>query len=195
VKKSNIAKVVPSENNVEIIVILDRSGSMHGIQSDVIGGYNSFIQEQLKEKGKASVSLVLFDDKYEVVYRDRDIKEVPELTSDTYFARGSTSMFDAIGKAISESTSENAMVLIQTDGYENTSTEWNKDSVKSLIEKKEKQGWDFIFLGADIDTAEVGGSFGMVASKSVSYDKSSFGVEAAFTSMTNSTTSYRNSKL
>ena len=182
------------KNSVEIICILDRSGSMGSLQTEVINSYNEFIRDQQKEKGKANVTLVLFDDKYEVVYENKNIKKVPELTSETYFARGMTGLFDAIGKAVNKSQSEDAMVLIQTDGQENSSQEWNKESIKKLIKEKEDLGWDFLFLGANIDAAAEGSSFGMMASKTMQYDASVNGVQDAFVSMSNITKSYRSSK-
>ena len=185
-----IAEVIENKN-VEIIVILDRSGSMSGTESDVIGGYNTFIQKQKAEEGDATVTLVLFDNEYQEVYKDLDINEVPVLDKSVYFPRGMTAMYDAIGKAISSNTSENAMVLIQTDGYENSSTEYNKTSVKTLLDQKEKLGWDILFLGADIDTAVEGNKMGIMASKSMGYEKNSVGIQDAFTNMSNVTASYR----
>lgn len=179
---------------VHIICILDRSGSMGSLATEVIGSYNEFIKTQQAEPGKAKVTLVLFDDKYEVVYDMVKLEKVPQLTEKEYFTRGMTGMFDAIGKAITSSDAKDAMVLIQTDGMENSSSEYNKESIKALIAEKEDAGWDFIFLGANIDAADAGASFGMMASKSVQYDASVDGVKDAFMSMSNSTTSYRSMK-
>ena len=191
--KTEAAKMMLGETdkNVEIIVILDRSGSMSGMEGDVIGGYNTFIEKQKAEEGSATVTLVIFDNEYKEVYKDLDISEVPVLDSTTYFPRGVTAMYDAIGKAISTNTSENAMVLIQTDGYENSSTEYDKTSVKALLDQKEKLGWDILFLGADIDTAAEGGKMGIMASKSMGYEKNSRGISDAFTNMSNVTANYR----
>jgi len=188
--KVKIAQVI-EDKNVEIIVILDRSGSMSGTESDVIGGYNTFIEKQKNEAGSATVTLVLFDNEYQEVYKDLDVNEVPVLDSSVYFPRGMTAMYDSIGKAISSNTSENAMVLIQTDGYENASTEYDKTSVKALLDQKEKLGWDILFLGADIDTAAEGDKMGIMASKSMAYEKNSRGIQDAFTNMSNVTASYR----
>ena len=106
-----------------------------------------------------------------------------------------TGLFDAIGNAVTSSTSKDVMVLIQTDGHENASQEYNKDSVKKLISEKEDLGWDFIFLGANIDAADTGSSFGIAASKSVQYEATTNGVKEAFTSMSTVTSEYRASKL
>lgn len=183
-----------SKDFVHIICILDRSGSMASLATEVIGSYNEFITTQQKEPGKAKVTLVLFDDKYEVVYDMVSLKKVPKLTEKEYFTRGMTGMFDAIGKAINSSTAKDAMVLIQTDGHENSSVEYNSESIKKLIAEKEAQGWDFIFLGANIDAADTGASFGIMGSKSVQYDASVNGVKMAFNSMNTVTTSYRSMK-
>lgn len=174
-----------------IICILDRSGSMMGLTSDVIGGFNSFVEEQRKVAGDAKLTLVIFDGSIETVYEDVDINEVPELTSDVYFARGSTSLYDAIGTAVNGKNLDNALVMIQTDGYENTSREYTKDSIKTLIDEKEAQGWEFVFLGADIDAAAESSSIGIVASKSLQMDKTSMGIHDGFATMNAVATSYR----
>lgn len=179
---------------IEIICILDRSGSMWTLQEEVIGAFNNFIETQKKEPGKANVTLVLFDDQYEVVYQNKKLSKVPELTSKTYFTRGMTGMYDAIGKAINSSESKDAMVLIQTDGQENSSKEYTGDQIKKLIEDKEKIGWDFIFLGADINTASEAHKFGMDTNKSFNYNKSAQGINIAFNAMSSATSNYRMSK-
>ncbi len=180
---------------VDIICILDRSGSMMGLQDEVINSFNEFIQDQRKEAGKARVTLVLFDDKYEVVYEGMKLKKVPELTSETYFARGMTSLYDAIGKTLTNVDVKDAMVLIQTDGHENSSQEFNQSRIKSLIKEKEDLGWDFIFLGANIDAASVGSSFGLHASKTSQFDASDAGIKTAYATMNATASVYRKSKL
>jgi hypothetical protein len=184
-----------STEPVQIICILDRSGSMGPLTSDVIGSYNTFIEKQQKEPGEAEVTLVLFDTEYEVVYDKIDVKNVPELTKEVYFARGGTALLDAIGKAVSTCTAKDVMVLIQTDGEENSSCEYTKDMIKKLIDKKETIGWDFIFLGANIDAISAGDSFGMKGGKSVQYIANSDGMKVAFDTMSNATSSYRSSKM
>jgi len=178
---------------VEIIVILDRSGSMHGSEDDVIKGFNGFVKEQQAEAGEAVLTLIQFDSLYEVVYDNVDIQQVPELTSDVYFPRGATAMYDAIGQALSTSTSEKAMVLIQTDGYENASREYNGAQIREMIKGKEAQGWDFIFLGADINVEQEASKFGMAANKSMAFAKSADGIASAYNSMSTSTSLYRSS--
>ncbi len=187
--------VETSGSDVEIIFVLDRSGSMSGMTEEVIGSFNHFINEQKKEEGNAFVTLVIFDNQIETVYKHIDINEVPKLDSSTYFARGMTSMYDGIGTAITGVAAENAMVLINTDGYENSSKEYSGKQIGELIKKREAQGWDFIFLGADIDTSAEAQKFGMDTSKSFAYDKSADGINVAFTNMSNATALYRSMKL
>jgi hypothetical protein len=184
-----------SADPVQIICILDRSGSMGSLASDVIGSYNTFIEQQKNEPGEAEVTLVLFDTMYEVVYDKIDVKNVPELTKEVYFARGGTALLDAIGRAVSTCTAKDAMVLIQTDGEENSSREYTKDMIKKLIDEKETAGWDFIFLGANIDAISAGDSFGMKMGKSVQYTANSVGMKVAFDTMSNATSLYRSSKM
>lgn len=191
---SIIEPEVTGPEPVQIICILDRSGSMSSLTNDVIGSYNTFIEQQKKEAGEAEVTLVLFDSQYEEIYNKIDVNLVPELTKDVYFARGSTALLDAVGRAISACNAEDAIVLIQTDGEENSSKEFTKEKLKTLITEKEKAGWDFIFLGANIDAFSTGSSFGLAASKSVQYTANSAGIQDAFMNMSNVTSLYRASK-
>lgn len=150
-----------SKKTVDIVCVLDRSGSMDHLAKEVIGGFNSFINEQRKVKGKARVTLVLFDTEYKMVYDRIKLKHVPELTSDVYWARGMTALNDAIGKTIVNLKKKSkGIFLIQTDGGENASREFTNDSVKRLVNKKEKKGWSFVYLGADIDAFGEGMSRG-----------------------------------
>lgn len=147
----------------EMVFILDRSGSMSGLESDTIGGYNSLLEKQRKEVGDATVTTVLFDDKYEMIHDHADIKKVSLLTDREYFARGSTALLDAIGKTINHVGNRHkfapdseipvkTMVVIITNGFENASTEFSQPQIKAMIEhQKEKYGWEFLFLGANID--------------------------------------------
>ncbi len=180
---------------IDIICILDRSGSMMSLQDEVVNSFNEFISDQRKEKGKARVTLVLFDDKYEVVYDRIKLKDVPELTREVYFARGMTSLLDAVGKTIKASDAKDAMVLIQTDGHENSSREFKKADIKALIKEKEDQGWDFLFLGANIDTVSVGSGIGIAATKTASFAANDAGVKNAYTSMSKMSSEYRSMKL
>ena len=138
-----------NKNLTEMVFILDRSGSMAGLENDTIGGYNSLIEKQKKEQGEAVVTLVLFDDKYELVYDHADINKIKPLTNREYYARGMTALLDAVGKIITQVQNRhqtaleneipnNTMVVIITDGYENASKEFNLNKIKQLIETQKK---------------------------------------------------------
>lgn len=149
---------------VDLIAILDRSGSMRGKESDVVGGFNKFIEEQRKLPGNACVTLVLFDDRYEVVHNRKPIQDVPELTEKTYFTRDNTALYDAIGRTLKSAVSaKKAIVFIFTDGQENASRNYNKASCKELIEQRQKAGWEIHFIGAEIDAFAEGAKLGIPA--------------------------------
>lgn len=168
---------------LHVVSILDRSGSMGGTENEVIGAYNAFITEQKKiahEKNiNTKVSLVLFDDQYQEVYTKIGVNEAPVLDSNTYYVRGMTAMYDAIGKTIAKFEGKKKVIFfIETDGQETASREYNSSTLKELVEKKKKDGWDFNFVGADLDAAttqNMGAAFGINASKTMSFDKSSAG--------------------
>lgn len=165
----------------ELVFILDRSGSMSGLEKDTIGGFNSMLEKQRKEPGDALVSTVLFDNEIEVVHDRIDIKSVPRLTEEDYFVRGCTALLDAVGGAIrhignvhkyarSEDVPEKTLFIITTDGLENASRYYTYDKVRSMIERqKGHYGWEFIFLGANIDAAEEARRFGIDESMAANY--------------------------
>ena len=165
----------------EMVFILDRSGSMSGLERDTIGGYNSMLKKQRNERGEAIVSTVLFDDRCEVIHDRVPIERVRDLTENEYYARGCTAMLDAVGSAIHhignvhkyarpEDRPQKTLFIITTDGMENTSKYYSYSRVKKMIERqKNKYGWEFIFLGANIDSEKMGASIGIERSNSVNY--------------------------
>ena len=165
----------------ELVLILDRSGSMSGLESDTIGGFNSMIEKQKREPGDCLVSTVLFDNECQVIHDRVPLGQVPRLTEKEYFVRGCTALLDAVGGAIHhignvhkyarpEDRPEKTMFVITTDGLENASQRYGYDKVKKMIERqKEKYGWEFIFLGANIDAAKEAARFGIGADRAVRY--------------------------
>jgi len=165
----------------ELVFILDRSGSMGGLESDTIGGFNSMIEKQKKEEGEAVVSTVLFDSESMVIHDRLPLGKVPRMTEEEYFTRGCTALLDAVGGAIhhignvhkyarKEDVPEKTMFIITTDGYENASRRYDYDKVRKMIERqKEKYGWEFLFLGANIDAAAEAKRFGISADRAVDY--------------------------
>ncbi len=180
-------------NTTHIICILDRSGSMEIQASEVISNFNHFLKEQQSIDGDASLTLVLFDDKYEIVYDQLPLKEVPPLTTATYFTRGLTAMNDAIGRTLNNMQNHNkAIVLIHTDGYENASREYTYDSVNTLVNKLNEK-WEFIFVGGGIDSKKVASSIGVHMYANVTND--SLGNSVAYNNFSTATTAYRSDGL
>jgi von willebrand factor type A domain-containing protein len=165
--------------DVELVFILDRSGSMGGLESDTIGGYNSMLSKQKKEKtGKVSVTTVLFDDQYELLYNQVPIEKVSPMTEEEYYVRGSTALLDAIGKTVMQvkanqdkkEIKDKVLFVIITDGMENASREYRADQIKKLIEeRKEKNNWEFLFLGANIDAIGAAKDLGIDSSRAVRF--------------------------
>ena len=165
--------------DVELVFILDRSGSMGGLESDTIGGYNSMLSKQKKEKtGKVSVTTVLFDDQYELLYNQVPIEKVSPMTEEEYYVRGSTALLDAIGKTVMQvkanqdkkEIKDKVLFVIITDGMENASREYRADQIKKLIEeRKEKDNWEFLFLGANIAAIGAAKDIGIDSSRAVRF--------------------------
>ena len=165
----------------EWVFILDRSGSMSGLEKDTIGGFNSMIEKQKREEGEALVSTVLFDSESVVIHDRLPLGRVPRMTEKEYFTRGCTALLDAVGGAIhhignihkyarKEDVPEKTMFIITTDGYENASRRYDYEKVRQMIgRQKEKYGWEFLFLGANIDAAAEAGRFGISADRAVTY--------------------------
>ena len=187
----------------ELVFILDRSGSMSGLENDTIGGFNSMLEKQRKEPGDAVVSTVLFDNEIEVVHDRIDIKSVPRLTEEDYFVRGCTALLDAVGGAIrhignvhkyarSEDVPEKTLFIITTDGLENASRYYTYDKVRSMIERqKGRYGWEFIFLGANIDAAEEARRFGIDESMAANYRSDEAGTTLNYEVISDVVTSVR----
>ncbi len=186
----------------EMVFILDRSGSMSGLESDTIGGFNSMIAKQKKEEGEALVNTVLFDDRSEVVYDRVDIRKIEPMTDKTYYVRGCTALIDAIGGAIKhikdvhkyireEDIPEHTIFIITTDGYENASHTYTSVQVKKMIEAQKKKGWEFIFLGANIDAVETAATFGINEENAVNYCCDSEGTARNFEAMSCAMSAFR----
>lgn len=165
----------------EVVFILDRSGSMSGLEADTIGGFNSMIAKQQKEEGEAYISTVLFDDTCEVLYDRVPVNKVEPMNDNQYYVRGCTALLDAIGGAIhhignvhkyarEEDRPEKTLFIITTDGMENASRKYSYEKVKEMVERqKEKYGWEFLFLGANIDAIDVAGKFGIDSNRALNY--------------------------
>lgn len=169
------------KNLTEIVFILDRSGSMSGLEQDTIGGFNAMLEKQKREEGEALVSTVLFDSVSTVIHDRLPLAEVPRLSGEEYFTRGCTALLDAVGSAIRhignvhkyarrEDVPEKTLFVITTDGCENASRRYDYETVRRMIgRQKAKYGWEFLFLGANIDAAAEAGRFGIGADRAVSY--------------------------
>lgn len=202
--KNTIAGTTKNLKKMELVFILDRSGSMSGLESDTIGGFNSVLEKQRKNKtGQINVTTALFDNEYELLHSKIPIQEVKPLTEKEYFVRGSTALLDAIGKTISQVKAEQnklktkeksgkVLFVIITDGMENASKEYTINTVKKLIsEQKEKENWEFLFLGANIDAIKTAESFGIEKSKAAQYKSDSTGTQLNYESINNAVEDFR----
>jgi len=177
------------KNLTEIVFILDRSGSMSGLEADTIGGFNSMIEKQKNAEGEALISTVLFDNTSEVIHDRVSVQSIKPMTRDDYTVRGCTALLDAIGGAIhhignvhkyarAEDVPEHTLFVITTDGMENASHRYSSEKVKKMIERqKEKYGWEFLFLGANIDAVETARHFGISEDRAVNYHSDSEGTQ------------------
>lgn len=193
------------KNNItELVFILDRSGSMSGLEGDTIGGFNSMIEKQRKQDGECYVSTILFDNVSEVLHDRVKLSDIPKMTDRDYTVRGCTALIDAIGGAIhhignvhkyarSEDVPEHTMFVIMTDGLENASRRYSSDEVKRMIEhEKKKYGWEFLFIGANIDSVETARHFGIGADRSVNYHADHRGTAVVFDTVCETVCNFRN---
>lgn len=193
-KLENIKITDKKETYVEIAAILDRSGSMEGKEEDVIGGFNQFLADQKQVKGKAKLTTVLFDDKYEFLMEGVDLSDAKDIDSSSYYVRGMTALFDALGKTIlsikgrisamkEEDRPHKVIVLVITDGMENSSKEFSGSDLKRLKEELDKEGWEFMFLGAGEEMLASARGIGFDASHVGMYTNSNAGTARAYMSM------------
>ena len=190
-------------NLTELVFILDRSGSMGGLESDTIGGFNSMLVKQQAEPGECRITTVLFDDHYEILHDRIDIKAVTKITNKDYYVRGCTALLDAIGKTIKKINkvqkntaekyrAEKVVFIITTDGMENASREYSFDKIKSMVEKQQKKNnWEFIFLGANIDAIDVASRVGIGKNRTLIFHNDSEGIELNYNIMSETLACYR----
>ncbi len=190
----------------ELVFILDRSGSMSGLEDDTIGGYNSMVEKQKKERGEALITTVLFDDKYELLHDRNNLKEISPITDREYYVRGSTALLDAIGMTINkivnvmrhtakEEQASNVMFVIITDGMENSSMEYGYEHIRKMIEhQKKKYEWEFIFLGANIDAVETAQRFGINKDRAANYHADGEGTRLNYKVVSDTVSGFRASR-
>ncbi len=194
------------KNLTELVFILDESGSMSGLTADTIGGFNSLIAKQKKEEGEALVSTVFFSNESKVVHDRVKLEEVPQLTDRDYVPSGCTALLDAVGEAVrhisnihkyarEEDIPEKTLFVITTDGMENASRKYSYSDVKQLISRaQEEKGWEFVFLGANIDAAATAGSMGIRAENAVDYHADGLGTEVLYEAVACAVSSVRTNK-
>lgn len=199
-------KAVKSKKNIgltELVVVLDKSGSMSSIRLDTIGGFNTLLADQKKIGKNIQVSLVLFNDKYELVHNGKNIEDVPDLNENFYIPSGSTALLDAVGRTIDvvntridatpkKKQPKKVIMAIITDGLENCSTDFTKSHIREKIEQqKSEKGWEFVFIGANQDAFAEGGSMGVVRGSSCNYAANGMGVRSAYIALSAHTQSHR----
>ena len=190
-------------NQTELVFILDRSGSMGGLESDTIGGFNSMLKKQQEEDGECRMTTILFDNEYEILHDRIDIKAVSPITEREYFVRGQTALLDAVGRTINkigvvqknsneDYRAEKVLFVITTDGMENASREFSYERIKEMIERqKSKYSWEFIFLGANIDAVDVANRFGVPGNRAQNFHNDSQGIELNYCALSDTVSRYR----
>ena len=191
------------KNLTEMVFILDKSGSMQGLEKDTIGGFNSMIERQKKQDGEALVSTVLFSDNSKVIHDRVDIRRNEPLTDRQYYAEGCTALIDAMGGAIhhignihkyarQEDVPEHTIFVITTDGMENASHKYSSDQVKAMVKRqKEKYGWEFLFLGANIDAVETAAHFGIMEDRAVTFHNDAQGQQLNYEVVSKTMSAFR----
>ena len=190
------------KNLTELVFILDRSGSMSGLESDTIGGYNSFLEKQKEEDGSCLVSTVLFNQHSKVIHDRVDLVKVEKMDRKDYLASGTTALIDAMGDAIhhiknvhkyirKEDVPANTIFIIITDGLENASHKYSSDDVKKMVEQQKEKGWEFLFLGANIDAVETARTYGIAEDRTSDYLCDEVGIEKNFDALSKSVKSFR----
>ena len=193
-----------NKNNItELVFILDRSGSMAGLEADTVGGFNAMIEKQRKETGECYVSTVLFDHVSEVLHDRVKLTDISPLTDRDYTVRGSTALIDALGSAIhhignihkyarAEDVPARTMFVITTDGMENASHRYTSEQVKAMIERqKEKYGWEFLFIGANMDAVQTAARYGIDSSRAVNYNADGKGTHILYESVSKAVSKMR----
>ena len=194
------------KNLTELVFILDRSGSMAGLEKDTIGGFNAMIEKQRREAGDALISTVLFDNTSEVIHDRMTLQEIPRMTEKEYYVRGCTALLDAVGGAIhhignvhkyarEEDRPEKTLFVITTDGMENASRRYSYEKVRDMITRqKEKYGWEFLFLGANIDAAREASLFGIDPDRAANYHADSTGTQVIYETVSETVRNIRASR-
>lgn len=190
------------KNLTELVFILDRSGSMSGLESDTIGGYNSFLEKQKEEDGSCLVSTVLFNQHSKVIHDRVDLVKIEKMDRKDYLASGTTALIDAMGDAIhhiknvhkyirKEDVPANTIFVIITDGLENASHKYSSDDVKKMVEQQKEKGWEFLFLGANIDAVETARTYGIAEDRTSDYLCDEAGIQKNFETLSKSVKSFR----
>lgn len=198
---TTVTEEIITNEKTQIVCILDRSGSMSSIINDSIGGFNSYLEEQKKLPDEATITVALFDDRYDLLYDNVDINKIEMISKDVWIPRGMTALYDAIGKTINtvrethkklgNEKPDKVLVCIVTDGEENNSNEYTCEDIKKLIKDCENDNWNFIYLAANQDAFKVGRSFGVSAGNTYTYSANSIGVSDMSATLNSASTYYR----
>ena len=192
-------------NTTELVFILDRSGSMAGLESDTIGGFNAMLDKQKQQDGDAFVTTVLFDHEITTLHDRVKLSELAPLTGRDYAVRGCTALLDAIGQTVQhirnvhryvrpEDVPESTVFVITTDGLENASREYSSAAVKKLIEQQKERGWEFLFLGANIDAVETAASFGIAPDRAANFHADRKGTKTVYKAVAEAVCGFRAAK-